>query len=162
MKKKMLAVCAVCVAVIVVLAYYFPVYRLAILDVRDYFDSNELRMLMFIGSCGSRKAAKDILETADAAFSDISHTREENRLAYGALGRYSVDLSRGADREEHELRLLSAHLDDTQGYMWVRYSNKAYDADSSVVCGNWNIYSLWHLKKDDTGKWTVINIKEHP
>ena len=162
MKKRILAVCAVCVAVMLVLLYYFPVYRLALLDVRDYYDTDEIGMLMYRGRCGDRRTAKNIIDMADAAFSDISHTGEENELAYGALGRYAIDSARGVDREKHELKLLSAHLDDAQGYVWVWYSNEAYDADGSMLCGSANIYSLWHLEKDDAGKWTVIDIKEHP
>lgn len=162
MKKKTCAVCAVCAAVILILIYCFPVYRLALLDVREYYDSNELGMLMYIGSCDDREEAKDIIKTADAAFADISHTREENLLAYGALDRYAIDSARGVDREKHELKLLSAHLDDGQGCMWVMYSNEAYDVEGSMICGSANIYSLWYLEKNDAGKWTVVNIKEQP
>ena len=63
---------------------------------------------------------------------------------------------------EYSLELLSAHLDDDEGWIWVYYSSEAFDHDGNSVCGSWRIPSLWKVEKNDTGDWVVVQIREHP
>lgn len=161
MKKLLLAMCAVCV-VAVLLIHYFPIYRYLETGVSTYYNKKEIGMLIYIGSPGDRKIGKCVVEMADAAFSDIHSTREANIDEYGLLARYATEEDRGAVSEKHDLDMLSAHFEDDSGYIWMRYSNSAYDADGNMICGNADILSLWYLEKDDSGEWKVIDIKEHP
>lgn len=162
MKQKVLIICTVCIAAVMVMLHYFPVYRLIDIATMSYHSNDELRMLVYIGSRNERDMARPVMDMAEAAFSDIDNTGDENAEEYGLLGRYAVDAARNAAREEHELKMLSAHFDDDIGYIWVKYSQEAFDAEGNTVCGSREILSLWQVAKDGSGEWRVVHIKEHP
>ena len=150
-------------AAIVLLLRLFPVYHLAqMAGVSSFYDGGELAMLAYRGSPGDRAAAQSVLRQADAAFGDCSHTAGENAQTYGLLARYATDSDRGAASTAHSLKLWSAHLGDTEGYLWVYYSSNAFDSQGNTVCGSSNVPSLWTVEKDDAGTWAVVDIKEHP
>ena len=111
-----------------------------------------------------RAEAQSILRQADAAFHDCKHTSAENEELYGVLSRYATATDRWNDVSfvNHSLELWSAHLDDTEGYIWVYYSYEAINSEGQVVSGSKNIPSLWTVEKDTTGEWVVTGIKEHP
>lgn len=148
-------------AAVALLLYLFPVYHLLQVP-RDYYDAGELAMLAYRGSPWDRAAAQAVLQQADAAFCDVSHTAGENAQAYGLLTRYATESERGAASATHSLKLWSAHLGDTEGYLWVSYSHEALDSQGNTVQGGWNSPSLWTVQKDASGAWTVTAIKEHP
>lgn len=160
--RRIIRICAICIIVLMTMLYVFPVFRIAeLVDPSSYY-KEELCLLVYRGSIEDWQKARHVIAIADEAFSDISHTEEENLLTYGALYRYSTDSDRGASGETHEIKLLSAHFDETTGYVWVRYSNIAYDAEGNMVHGSNGILSLWYLEKDDMGEWVVTYIKECP
>lgn len=156
---------AVCLLAIVGLLHLFPVYRLAQISwAVDYYDRQEIEMLLYIGSAGDRAEAQAVLRQADAAFRDCAHTSAENEEAYGLLSRYATDTDyySNAAFATHSLELWSAHLGESEGYLWVFYSNEVYDSEGDVLRGGWNIPSLWRVEKNDAGEWVVVKIKEHP
>lgn len=103
------------------------------------------------------------MRLADEAFSDINHTNEENEKSYGLLARYATDISyENAAYNEHSLKLWSAHLEEKEGWIWVYYSSETFDKDGQIVCGGLDIPSLWKVEKDNSGKWIVTEIIEHP
>lgn len=155
------AIIGLCLLALILMVCNFPVYRIAMVDGSSYYDTKEISMLAYVGTPWDRSIGKDVLEKADAAFSDISHSQEQNEAAYGLLSRYATSLERSAADEKHSLKLWSAHFDSTSGYMWVYYSAEIYDASGRVVSRSENIPSLWHIEKAN-GAWVVVGIKEHP
>lgn len=152
-----------CLALVLGLLHQFPVYRLAqIRDVSGYYTSQELAMLVSIGSPVERAAASSVLRLADAAFADCRHTDAENEAAYGLLARYAISADRGVVSVDYTLELCSAHLDGSKGYLWVWYSQVGYDAQGQAVTSSKNVYALWQVEKDAAGAWTVTGIREHP
>ena len=165
-KKKWIAISitAVCLLAAVVFIHYFPIYRIIEVGGTSYFSSSEIAKLAYIGSGADRAEAQSILRQADAAFRDCRHTSAENEELYGVLSRYATDTDYWNDVSfvNHSLELWSAHLDDTEGYLWVYYSYEVINSEGQVVSGSKNIPSLWTVEKDSTGKWIVASIKEHP
>lgn len=165
-KKKLIAVAltAACLLVAVALLHFFPIYRIIEVGGTSYFNSSEVAKLAYIGSGTDRAEAQSILRQADAAFHDCKHTSAENEELYGLLSRYATDTDRWNDVSfvNHSLELWSAHLDDTEGYIWVYYSYEAINSAGQVVSGSKNIPSLWTVEKDSAGEWIVTSIKEHP
>lgn len=165
-KKKWVAISitAVCMLAIVTFIHYFPIYRIIKVGGTSYFSGSEIAKLAYIGSVTDRAEAQSILRQADAAFHDCKHTSAENEELYGVLSRYATATDRWNDVSfvNHTLELWSAHLDDTEGYIWVYYSYEAINSERQVVSGSKNIPSLWTVEKDTTGEWVVTGIKEHP
>lgn len=165
-KKKWItiSITAFCLLTIITLIHYFPIYRIAKVGGTSYFNSSEIAKLVFIGSGEDRAEAQSILRQADAAFHDNKHTSTENEELYGVLSRYATDIDYWDNVAfvNHSLELWSAHLGDTEGYLWVYYSYEAFDYDGDTVHGSWNVPSLWKVEKDETGAWIVVQIREHP
>ena len=74
----------------------------------------------------------------------------------------SVDHFEDAYRSTHSIKLWSAHIDDTKGYIWVCISQIIYDRDDNIIFEISNEPALWTIEKNDTNDWTVINVKSHP
>lgn len=161
--KKTLVITLVCFLAMTVLLSCFPVHRLSLLrGISDYYNVSEKAMLASKGSSRDRIIAQDILNRAEAAFADYSHTDEENKKTYGILSRYATSSSYKAATAAYSLELLSAHLGTSEGYVWVFYTSEAFDAQGNTVRGSWNIPSLWKVEKDASGTWNVVSIREHP
>ena len=159
-------VASVCL-VLCIMLHYFPVYRLVQFGpsvFSDYYSYDQITKALYIGSAADRKEAQAVLRLADKAFHDTRHTRAENEEEYGLLSRYATptDSYDNVAFVEYSLELLSAHLDDDEGWIWVYYSSEAFDHDGNSVCGSWRIPSLWKVEKNDTGEWVVVQIREHP
>ena len=165
-KKKWIAISitAVCLLVTVAFMHYFPIYRIVEVGGTSYFSSSEIAKLAYIGSGTDRAEAQSILRQADAAFHDCRHTSAENEELYGVLSQYATDTDHWDDASfvNYSLELWSAHLDDTEGCIWVYYSYEVVNRDGQVVSSSKNIPSLWTVEKDSTGEWVVTSIKEHP
>ena len=161
---------AICIGVVGLLAtlQVFPVYRVFQNTWDTSFTSEERWMLAYIGTPGDREIATEILNYADnIVFSDVTHTYEENLKLYGELGRYPFDSYRFDDTNErkafyetHSLELLSAHIDENQGYMFVKYSQQAVGENNETISGSWDVISLWKIEKDNDN-WKVVKIVEH-
>ena len=158
----LIALIAVCLLAVILVLCSFPLYRIATLDTSSYFTSKELSMLAYVGTPSDRRIGQDVLKNADTAFSDISHSQEQNKEMYGLLSRYTTPLERGAIDEKHSLKLLSAHFDSDSGYMWVYYSAASYDANGKPISQSSDIPSLWSVEKNEAGDWVVVGINEHP
>ncbi len=128
----------------------------------DYHSWDELVLLAFAGTPEDRAEAQSVLDFAEQAFSDCTHTQEENQEAYGLLARYATSKDYNALGTSLSLELWSAHLGNRKGALWVFYSNEAYDSQGNTVRGSWGIPSLWRVTKDASGTWVVTDIKEHP
>ena len=164
---------AICIGVVGLIAtlQVFPVYRVYQYSSKDDFVNENKIMLAYIGTPGDRKIATDIVNYASIhVFSDISHTYEENLELYGELGRYPFDLhyfdetrgERKALYETHSIELLSAHIDENHGYMFVEHSQQAIGENGEAVAGHGDILSLWEIEKDTDGNWKVISTREGP
>ena len=164
MKKK--AVILSVIALLIILVVNFPVYRLIVLSgfLPDYYSKEEIQMAMYIGTPWDRAAVKDVMNLANEAFSDCGHSEAENDKRYGELSWFasSSDIYPETVKTEYSLRLWSAHLDETEGYLWVYYSQEGIDAKGEIDYGSFGIASLWTVEKDADGKWVVTDIKEHP
>ena len=150
------------IAVLAGCVHYFPLYRIVKVWWPSYFETGEITQLAYIGSEEDREIAREVLEMAEAVFSDLDTPGEELEGKYGLLKRYAVAAERGAVAESHSLELWSAHFHSTDGTMWVCYSQEAYDKNGETICGSWDIPSLWYLEKNAAGEWEVVGIKEHP
>ena len=164
---------AICIGVVGLIAtlQVFPVYRVYQYSSKDDFVNENKIMLAYIGTPGDRKIATDIVNYASIhVFSDTSHTYEENLELYGELGRYPFDLhyfdetrgERKALYETHSIELLSAHIDENHGYMFVEHSQQAIGENGEAVAGHGDILSLWEIEKDTDGNWKVISTREGP
>ena len=169
MKKKLRkrALLTVLLTTTVILAFVaalntFPIHRVAQVWYPSYFTTGEISMLLYTGSPQDRTAAQSVLRQSEEAFCDLTHTDEENRERYGRLARYATDSSYNAVSQSHTLELWAAHFGASDGYMWVWYSQEAYDADGETVRGSWRIPSLWYVVRDESGNWVVDGIIEHP
>ncbi len=170
-RKKVLRVGGVIAAILAavlitgsVLLHLFPVYRIVDISLNDYYSKDQMKMALYIGSASDRREAQAVLRIADKAFNDTRHTRAENEEEYGLLARYATptDSYEDAAFNEHSLELWSAHLDEHEGWIWVYYSSETFDLNGKSVCGSWRIPSLWKVKKNETGEWVVVEIREHP
>ena len=155
---------ALCAAALAVFLHYVPLHHVYKAWWPSYYDTGDISMLAYIGSREDRQAARPVMALAEQAFSDISLTREKARQTYGQLARYCLDREAYPDvaSEEHTLRLWSARLGGGDGYLWVHYSQAGYDQDGETVTGSFDIPSLWRLEKDRSGRWVVVDVKEHP
>ncbi|MCD7785529.1 MAG: zf-HC2 domain-containing protein [Oscillospiraceae bacterium] len=170
MKKKIrkrkwtvVTVIVACVLIVCILIYQFPVYRLLMVcGTLSYYNSDEIAMLLSIGSLSDRIEAQSVLRQADAAFQDCKHTDAECDELYGLLSRYATPSEQSASYVKYSLELWSAHLGDTEGYIWVYYSQKAIDSNGDTVSASSQCEALWKVEKNEDGVWEVVSIREHP
>ena len=154
---------AVIIIALGVLLYIFPLYRMPYIVLNDYYTTEQIAKALFIGSLSDRREVKEILQLADKAFNDTSHTKVENEEEYGLLSRYATQIdSDEVLHNEHSLKLWSSHLGEDEGWIWVFYTSETFSQDGSIVCGSWRIPSLWKVEKNDIGEWVVVQIREHP
>lgn len=154
---------SICLGVVAVLAtlQVFPVHKVFMQKWNECFTMEERMMLAYIGTPGDRKIAQGVINQAEIAFSDFSHTYEENLQLYGELGRYAHDSSANIIHENHFIELMSAHIDDNHGYIWILYSQEARTNDMRTIHGTKDKLSLWEVEKNSDGEWKVISINEH-
>lgn len=153
-----------CVAMgVFLLLQIFPVHRvLQVYTPYHFYTNAEISKLLSIGSNADRCAVAPIMEQAKNAFHDWGHTKEENEQAYGLLARYAHDNTTPPPMHQHDLRLWSASLGETEGCMWVYYTDASLDKSGNATSGAWHIPSLWYVEKNATGQWEVVDINEHP
>ena len=169
-RKKAYRVAAVIAGIFIivcVLLHFFPVYRIVdigSMTMGNYYSSDQIAKAFYIGSASDRREAQAVLRLADQAFNDVQHTSVENEEKYGLLARYATDTDSYGDTafNEHSLELWSAHLGKDEGYIWVYYSSETFNHDGSIAHGSRDIPSLWKVEKNDSGEWTVVQIREHP
>lgn len=159
---KYIAITALCLALVFTLLHYFPVYRIVKVWSPPYYNTDEISLLAYIGDSEDRNIAESIIRQADTAFSDFTHTYEENQELYGLLSRYAESNTRGIVRETHSLKLWSAHFGENRGDIWVYYSQESFDDSGNTVSRSYNVPALWHVEKNTDGKWVVTAIREHP
>ncbi|MBR4866733.1 MAG: hypothetical protein IKU11_08590 [Clostridia bacterium] len=136
-------------------------YVLSPAYVKDYYGDSYQELLRPTPLAGYI-AGKQVISQADKAFSSFLD-RESAEACFGMLGRYCIhsDSYPEAIRQTHNLRMLAAHTNHDSGYVWVRYTSKAYDREGIMVTGSSNVYSRWTLERQD-GIWVVTSIQEHP
>ena len=163
-RKKKIAL--TCVAVCLVLLYFFPVYRLftvALPDHEGYYEKEDVVHLYFMrGTPGDLWQARTVIKQGRAAFEDCTTPCDQMEEKHGPLYIYGTERERGAVKARYSLRLLSAHLDERDGKIWVKYSYKALDKKGEVICGSLGVVSLWTVQKDAQGVWRVVDVREHP
>ena len=78
------------------------------------------------------------------------------------LKRYCVlDHHPEATKIEYKLTRLFAIHNYKDGYMWLRYTQTAYDKSGGLIYGAYNIPIKWQIHKED-GEWRVIFVWESP
>lgn len=164
-KKKIVTFIIVIILAILIGLYFFPIYRLSELSNSSagiaFYTKDELKKCLYIGSAEDRREAKKVLKVAEVAFTDMKHTEEESEEIYGELARYVPPKDTNLALVKFTLALWSAHLEETEGYIWVYQSSHGYDKEGNLVFGSEKIPALWKVaKKQD--KWIVTNVKEHP
>ena len=154
-----------CLVACAVLLYFFPVYRMftvALPGYDGYYEKEDQVLLYCRGTPGDLWQAREVIKQGRAAFEDCTTSNDQMQEKYGELQRYATDGERGAVRVKYSLRLLSAHLNENEGKVWIKYSQEALDENGDTVCGSWGVYSLWTVQKDAAGVWRVADIREHP
>lgn len=115
-------------------------------DIQTYniYGKEQIIKALYIGSLSERKEAKAVLNLAEKAFRDVSHTRDENLEQYGLLSRYATSKDEYCDVSinKYSLKLWSAHLDEDAGWIWVHYSSKAFDQEGKIIRSSQKIPSL--------------------
>lgn len=154
-KHKITIIIIIIVLVIVIGLYFFPIYRLSELSNSSagisFYTKDEIKKCLYIGSMEDRREAKKILKVAETAITDTTNTQDQCKKLYGELYRYVPPRDEKEGYKSYRLDLWSAHLEETEGYIWVYYElNPGY-----------NQTSLWKVAKKQ-GKWVVTNIKEFP
>ena len=146
------------------LLYWFPVYHMAQVWLPSYFTTGQISKLAFRGTPEDLRLAAEVLELAERACEDIGLTHQQAQEKYGVLRRFCHDIDSYPNvvEERHQFQLWSAHFNNSEGWMWVYYSQEGLDAKGETVTGSWNIPSLWRLERDPSGAWQVANIIEHP
>ncbi len=159
---KIAAVIAAALVAFSAFYYQYPLHHFVKAWNSKVYTTYQLRTLFPRGSQEDRRTAEPILQLAQRAFSDLTHTDAENRNAYGELARYATPKKRGGYSEWHSLGLWAAEFSSNHGTMWVHHSSEIYDQNSKTICGSWDVLSLWTLKRNSNGQWEVINIIEQP
>ncbi len=86
---------------------------------------------------------------------------------FEALSRYCVRLSDFPEAAScsYTLDLIASGMKKTYGYLWVAYTQRAYDANGILLTASGTederILSRWKIEKID-GDWTVTEIWEMP
>ncbi|MBR2876569.1 MAG: hypothetical protein IKC01_05480 [Clostridia bacterium] len=151
---------------LIILVINFPVYRLLAFPdyMQNFYNNEQIKQVMYIGTPWDRAAVREVMDLAKEAFSDCSHSEDENDKKYGELSMYasSTDIYPETVKTKYSLKLWSVHLDDNEGYIWVYYSQKGINSDGETDYGSWRVPSLWKVEKDAKGIWAVTEIIEHP
>ena len=160
---KFLLISIVCLLIILLAVTAGPIcnYILSPAYVKDYYGDSYNELLRPTPLAGYI-AGKQVISQADKAFSSFLD-RQSAEASFGVLGRYCIhtDSHPDAIRQTHNLHMLSAHTNHDSGYVWVRYTSKAYKQEGTMVTGSSNVYSRWTIQRQD-GTWVVTNIQEHP
>ncbi len=159
---KLAAVIAAILVAFSAFYYQYPLHHFVKAWNSKIYTTYQLRTLFPRGSAEDRKTAEPILQLAQRAFTDFTHSEGENQTAYGKLARYATPKSRGGCSEWHSLSLWAAEFSTTHGTMWVHYSSEIHDKNGKTVCGKWDVLSLWTLERNGDGQWEVIHILEQP
>ena len=125
---------------------------------KDYF-GDEYKQIIYPTSISDYITAKKFLKEADNALSTITNN-EIAEKDFGELG-YLCVTDDEAVTEKHKLKFVAANFSGDSGYIWVKYSSKAFDKDGEVTFGSLGNLSRWELEKKDN-QWVVTSIKEHP
>ena len=76
--------------VIVLLIYLFPIWHLITVTSVDFYSAYDVFYLVFRGIPTNRIQVSNIVQTAEAAFSDIESTYDEAKEKYGVLSIYAT------------------------------------------------------------------------
>ena len=152
-------------ATIITIRYKMPIYRLSsTAPYEKFYGSETIDELKTSGTQKDRDAVTPVLEQAENAFSAIVPTNEVRTERFGKLARYAWSLEDYPEivSEKHKLKLYTAHCEGNTGYVWICYSQMAYNDTGKALSGSYDILSRWEIHKDVHGKWHVTQIREAP
>ena len=152
--------------VLLMILYICPFYHYFMVG-SNVYGARESSYLFFRGTPWDIAKVSHIMDTAEAAFSELGLTNEEADAKYGALSRYCITSDYdNVVAENHSLKLWSVRLNtytaEHKGYMWVYYSQKGLTKDGETSTAGMRIPAVWYLDKDENGEWYVTDIKEAP
>ena len=124
----------------------------------DYF-GEQYREILYPMSVSDKKQADKIMKKTDDAFSYIGKKEDAVRI-YGKLSRYCIT-KENAVKERHDLKLITADFDETEGYLWIAYNQEAFDKNSQIIIGAVDVLARVTVKKKEQ-EWVVTEINEHP
>lgn len=160
--KKLVAV-IVLAAFIGVLLMKFPVWRYFMAQPYEMsFGKETLKELAYSGALTDRRAAREVLVEAEEAFSAIWLSFEKAEDKFGRLAKYTYtsDSYPDAVKEKHKLKLYTAKYEGKSGYLWICFTQEAYDSKGKLISGAWDNLARWEIKKDGNGAWHVSSIME--
>ena len=109
---------------------------------------------------------ESVLAQAEEAFAFIG-TEEEAEEKFGVLERYcseTDDFSATAS-VEYTLDLIAGHTEEGEGYLWVAYTYRLYDAQGELLSASGTeeerCLARWTVEKVGES-WQVTDIQEHP
>lgn len=73
---------------------------------------------------------------------------------------YTSDSYPDAVKEKHKLKLYTAKYEGKSGYLWICFTQEAYDSKGKLISGAWDNLARWEIKKDGNGAWHVSSIME--
>ena len=120
--------------------------------------------LLKSGAGWERRIGSEVLSLAEVAFSDLSASGAASEEKYGSLARFCPKnrFVNTTVKETHELELVTAHVEENSGYLWIVYSQQCFDNAGDITGGSSNILSRWTIQKQSEGLWEVTDIFEHP
>lgn len=128
----------------------------------EFFGTDTYRETKHICSHGDKLIVQPILYQIEKAFSysDDSHDCEEQ---FGVLARYCLCKESYPDvvKENHDIKFVTAKINGSTGYIWIRYSQEGLDKDGNRNTGSKDVLSRIELEKTDD-VWTAIDIDEAP
>lgn len=159
--------CAIAGIVLVIIAVSLFVFRYMSLD-REFhhniktFGEETYKEIFSLQDTKSK--AKPIMDLAEEAFSFVGD-KTEAMEQFGLLGRYSCTDPRAVS-QEHSLDYIVSRVGDTEGYVWVAYSQSFLDPVGEAVSASGSdkvrILSRWTVKLQSSGAWAVTQILEGP
>lgn len=167
-KKRWPRYCFIAAAVMVLIAAVLYFWLYASIDsefsgVSSYYGEHYEELFKLQTPDGDVK--EEILSQASAAFRFIGS--EAECASFGILSRYCArrEVFPEAARAEVELDSLAGKTGETEGYLWVAYTYRLYDAEGALLSASGSeeqrILARWTLEKID-GSWQVTEILEHP
>lgn len=125
-----------------------------------YFGEN-YKEIFYPTSPSDWKIANALMKDIDNAFSFVG-SADAAKEKYGVLSRYSIDCEENEKlTEEHKLKFITADFEDNAGYIWIEYSQKAYEDNGDLERGSQGILvRMTAEKKNDN--WVITGCREHP
>lgn len=124
----------------------------------SYFGPTLFSTLTYVANDNARETVAPILASAEDIFCHTGNLETANQDV-GELVRYYQDNNAGIASVQLDLRLVTAKISGSQGFMWVIYTIKRFDDHCVMRNGSADVLSYWEINNND-GRWQVTAIVE--